>query len=30
METIIEQVAGEQKENDVEIFRLVVSSLPEL
>ena len=30
VETIIEQDAEKQKENDVEIFGLVISSLPEL
>lgn len=30
METIIEQDAGKHRENDVEIFGLVISSLPEL
>lgn len=30
METIIEQDAGKQRANNVEIFGLVISSLPEL
>lgn len=30
MEIILEQVAGKRKEKDVEIFRLVTISFPEL